>query len=146
MTCHQGRTAGNDVVEAIAGLDVERPNPELRFINPHYATAAATWLGGYGGSGYHYDGKDYSGRFFHARPVASCNSCHEPHTLEVAFEPCLTCHQADARRASASPGKAMTAAAIRRRASGQTSWPMPTRCWSMIKAYSAEVAQVPMRL
>ena len=95
LTCHQGRTAGVDVLEATEGLSVDEPNAELRFINPHYATAAATWLGGYGGAGYHYDGQDYSGRFFHARPVASCNSCHEPHTLEVEFEPCLTCHEAD---------------------------------------------------
>ncbi|MEJ6394589.1 cytochrome C [Gymnodinialimonas sp. 2305UL16-5] len=95
LTCHQGRTAGVDVVEATDGLAVDEPNEELRFINPHYATAAATWLGGYGGAGYHYEGHEYSGRFFHARPVESCNSCHEPHTLEVAFEPCLTCHEAN---------------------------------------------------
>ncbi|PWJ16951.1 cytochrome C [Jannaschia seohaensis] len=95
LTCHQGRTAGTTVEAAIAGLPADEPNPELRFINPHYATAAATWLGGYGAAGYHYEGQDYSGRFFHARPVASCNSCHEPHTLEVEFEPCLTCHLAD---------------------------------------------------
>lgn len=95
MTCHQGRTAGVNVRDAIAGQDVDTPNPELRFINPHYATAAATWLGGYGGAGYHYDGREYSGRFFHARPVSSCNSCHDPHSLEIAFEPCLTCHQAE---------------------------------------------------
>lgn len=95
LTCHQGRTAGADVAAATAGLAVDEPNAELRFINPHYATAAATWLGGYGGAGYHYEDRTYSGRFFHARPVASCNSCHEPHTLEVAFEPCLTCHEAD---------------------------------------------------
>lgn len=95
LTCHQGRNAGIDVAEATSGLADDEPNSELRFINPHYATAAATWLGGYGAAGYHYDGQDYSGRFFHARPVASCNSCHEPHTLEVEFEPCLTCHLAD---------------------------------------------------
>lgn len=95
LTCHQGRTAGVTVRTAIADKDLDTPHSELRFINPHYATAAATWLGGYGGAGYHYDGKDYSGRFFHARPVSTCNSCHEPHTLEIAFEPCLTCHQAD---------------------------------------------------
>lgn len=95
LTCHQGRSAGIDVAEATSGLADDEPNSELRFINPHYATAAATWLGGYGAAGYHYDGQDYSGRFFHARPVASCNSCHEPHTLEVEFEPCLTCHLAD---------------------------------------------------
>ncbi|MDJ1006178.1 MAG: cytochrome C [Paracoccaceae bacterium] len=95
LTCHQGRAAGATIVAAIDGLAEDEPNAELRFINPHYATAAATWLGGYGAAGYHYDGQDYSGRFFHARPVASCNSCHEPHTLEVDFEPCLTCHEAD---------------------------------------------------
>lgn len=95
LTCHQGRAAGVDVEKAIADLPPDEINAELRFINPHYATAAATWLGGYGAAGYHYDGQQYSGRFFHARPVESCNSCHQPHTLEVAFEPCQTCHQAD---------------------------------------------------
>lgn len=95
MTCHQGRTAGVDVRQATAGMDIDTPNAELRFINPHYATAAATWLGGYGGAGYQYDGRVYSGRFFHARPVSTCNSCHDPHSLEVAFAPCLTCHQGD---------------------------------------------------
>ncbi|NKX43761.1 cytochrome C [Roseicyclus persicicus] len=93
MTCHQGRTAGVTVVEAVAGLAEDGPNPDLRFINPHYATAAATWLGGYGGAGYQYEGRDYSGRFFHARPVASCVSCHQPHTLEVATDGCRTCHE-----------------------------------------------------
>lgn len=93
MTCHQGRTAGVTVEEAIGSLSMDEPNQELRFVNPHYATAAATWLGGYGGAGYHYDERDYSGRFFHARPVATCVSCHQPHTLEVATETCLTCHE-----------------------------------------------------
>lgn len=95
LTCHQGRSAGVTVENAVAGLALDEPSADLRFINPHYATAGATWLGGYGGAGYHYDGRDYAGRFFHAKPVATCVSCHEPHTLEVAFEPCLTCHQAD---------------------------------------------------
>ncbi|MBF9033681.1 cytochrome C [Rhodobacterales bacterium HKCCE2091] len=96
MTCHQGRTAGVTVEEAIAALpDLDAPNAELRFVNPHYATAAASWLGGYGGAGYHYEGRDYYGRFFHAAPVSTCVSCHDPHSLEVAFEPCQTCHLAD---------------------------------------------------
>lgn len=95
MTCHQGRTAGINVREAVADLEIDTPNADLRFINPHYATAAATWLGGYGGAGYQYDARDYSGRFFHARPVSSCNSCHEPHTLEIEFESCRTCHQGE---------------------------------------------------
>ncbi|SFI31186.1 Cytochrome c7 [Jannaschia pohangensis] len=95
LTCHQGRAAGATVLAATQGMADDEPNGELRFINPHYATAAATWLGGYGAAGYHYEGNAYSGRFFHARPVASCNSCHDPHTLEVQFEPCLTCHEAN---------------------------------------------------
>lgn len=93
FTCHQGRTAGVMVEEAIGEKPADEPSSDLRFINPHYATAAATWLGGYGGAGYHYDDRNYSDRFFHARPVATCVSCHQPHTLEVANQPCLTCHQ-----------------------------------------------------
>ncbi|MCC1493717.1 cytochrome c3 family protein [Cognatishimia sp. F0-27] len=144
MTCHQGRSAGSKVVKAVAGLDIDSPNPDLRFINPHYATAAATWLGGYGGSGYHYDGKDYSGRFFHARPVSSCVSCHEPHTLEVAFEPCLTCHQADTpeeiRIARQSyDGSGDTKKGIR--SDIQTNAAM---LLDMIRSYAAEVASTPI--
>lgn len=98
LTCHQGRAAGATVQKAVADMADDTPNPELGFINPHYAVAAATWLGGYGGSGYQYPGKDYSGRFFHARPVASCASCHEPHTLEVAEQSCMTCHEESATK------------------------------------------------
>jgi hypothetical protein len=93
MTCHQGRTAGVTVAEAVGDLPDDSPNPELRFVNPHYATAAATWLGGYGAAGYHYEDRDYTGRFFHARPISSCVSCHQPHTLEVQTASCTTCHE-----------------------------------------------------
>ena len=144
MTCHQGRTAGIDVRAAIDGLDIDAPNPELRFINPHYATAAATWLGGYGGAGYHYEGREYAGRFFHARPVSSCNSCHEPHTLEVAFEPCLTCHQADGpqqiRIARQSyDGSGDTSVGIRSDIDANAA-----RLLDMIGSYASEVAGVPL--
>lgn len=93
MTCHQGRTSGVQVTAATEVGDADSPNPELSFINPHYAVAAATWLGGYAGGGYHYPGRSYSGRFFHARPVATCISCHEPHSLKVAEQTCRTCHE-----------------------------------------------------
>jgi cytochrome c5 len=42
MTCHQGRTAGATVTEAVGDTPDDTPNPELSFVNPHYATAAAT--------------------------------------------------------------------------------------------------------
>lgn len=98
LTCHQGRTSGSSVAQAVAGKDEDTPDPELGFVNPHYAVAAATWLGGYGASGYHYPDKSYSGRFFHARPVESCASCHDPHTLEIAEQACQTCHQQETPR------------------------------------------------
>ena len=93
VTCHQGRAAGVTVENAVASMDADTPNPDLKFINPHYATAAATMLGGYGRMGYQYPGKEYSGRFLHARPVETCASCHDPHSLSVAEQTCLTCHQ-----------------------------------------------------
>ncbi|MBR9763483.1 MAG: cytochrome C [Rhodobacteraceae bacterium] len=99
VTCHQGRSAGADVEEATADSDPDTVDAALRFINPHYKTAAATWLGGYGKAGYHYEGKNYSGRFFHARPVATCVSCHDPHGLEVKTESCTTCHEGEGPRA-----------------------------------------------
>lgn len=93
MTCHQGRASGVQVNKAVASLEADKPDAKLSFINPHYAVAAATWLGGYAGGGYHYPGRSYSGRFFHARPVTTCVSCHEPHSLKVAEQTCLTCHE-----------------------------------------------------
>lgn len=93
LTCHQGRASGAEVSQAVAGQDADTPNPELSFINPHYAVAGATWLGGYGAGGFQYPGRSYSGRFFHARPVETCVSCHDPHTLTVAEETCRTCHE-----------------------------------------------------
>lgn len=95
MTCHQGRSAGVTVENAVGYKPVDTPDASLRFINPHYATAAATWLGGIGGAGVQYPGLSYSGQFFHSKPVSTCNSCHEPHTLEVQADSCQTCHQAD---------------------------------------------------
>ena len=93
MTCHQGRESGLSVAKATEGMTDDAPNAKLRFINPHYKPAAATNLGGYGQAGYQYSGKTYSGRFLHAKPIATCVSCHDPHSLKVAEETCLTCHQ-----------------------------------------------------
>lgn len=144
MTCHQGRTAGKDVSDATDGMDVDLPNPDLRFINPHYSTAAATWLGGYGGAGYHYEGRDYAGRFFHARPVSTCNSCHDPHSLEVSFEPCLTCHQGEAPEdirisRQSYDGSGNTSVGIRSDIRGNAALLL-----DMIRQYSVEVAGMPI--
>ncbi|MCB1356770.1 MAG: cytochrome C [Maritimibacter sp.] len=92
VTCHGGREAGIDVAAATEGLPDDEPSGDLRFLNPHYFLGAAMNLGSYGGLGYEYPGKTYSGRFLHARPVATCNSCHDPHTLKISEQTCLTCH------------------------------------------------------
>lgn len=93
VTCHQGRAAGQTITDAIADKPLDTPDAELGAITPHYAIAAASSLGSYGGLGFHYPDKSYSGRFLHAKPVDSCLSCHNPHSLEVAQDTCLTCHQ-----------------------------------------------------
>jgi hypothetical protein len=92
VTCHGGRSSGANIVEAAADKPDDVVDAELRFINPHYYLGAAMSLGSYGGLGYEYPGKTYSGRFLHAKPVATCNSCHDPHSLEISAETCLTCH------------------------------------------------------
>ena len=92
MSCHQGRESGVSVMNATLDMEDDTVNPKLRFINPHYRLAAATNLGGYGQVGYQYPGKTYSGRFMHAKPIGTCVSCHNPHSLEVETETCATCH------------------------------------------------------
>ena len=92
LTCHQGRASGDAITNALAQRLDDVPDPEIRFINPHYAPAAAVWLGGYARLGYQYDGKTYSGRFTHAPPVQTCAACHDPHSLEFAADACQTCH------------------------------------------------------
>lgn len=93
MTCHQGRASGAAIEKAVSGKGVDTPDAELRFINPHYNIGGALSLGGYGKLGFEYPGKSYSGRFLHAKPVATCVACHNPHSLETAEANCLTCHQ-----------------------------------------------------
>lgn len=144
MTCHQGRAAGATVVRAVGDKPDDTPDPELSFINPHYATAAATLLGGYGGMGYQYPGKDYSGRFLHARPVETCASCHDPHGLKVAQETCLTCHAsgeaANIRISRVSfDGSGDTRKGIRQDISANAA-----RLLEMIEQYAAKVAQAPI--
>lgn len=101
MECHQGRQSTVSVNEAIAvfGEDLDPdavPVPvddsTLGFANIHYYPAAATLYGGVAMGGYQFDGKAYDGKFRHVEGIASCTSCHDPHTLEVKVETCAQCH------------------------------------------------------
>ena len=96
MTCHIGREAGVSVTKAVGEKDADTPDPSINFVNPHYALAGAMRLGSIGGGGFEYPGKSYSGLFFHARPINDCASCHDPHTLTVAEQTCLGCHESGA--------------------------------------------------
>ncbi|MBW6392310.1 hypothetical protein [Billgrantia antri] len=91
--CHQGRASTDTVAERIEGLDEDAVVSELGFINVHYAVAAATMHGAHVRGGFQYAGRDYVGRFHHVPSASTCTSCHDPHTTEVATEPCLTCHR-----------------------------------------------------
>ena len=144
MTCHSGRSSGVAVSKATADKAEDTPNGDLRFINPHYKVAAATNLGGYGKIGYQYPGKEYSGRFLHAKPVATCASCHDPHSLEIAQETCLTCHRTgepdDIRISRQSyDGSGDTGKGIKADIQANAE-----RLMGMMRDYAAQVAGTPM--
>lgn len=93
MTCHQGRQSGINVASAIQEMPDHEVNPELSFINPHYAVAAATLYGSEVKGGYEYLGRTYSGRFAHVPTFSTCIDCHDPHSTQVQVETCTGCHQ-----------------------------------------------------
>jgi len=96
VVCHQGRESTPSVNAAITGLDNDTPSAELNFINVHYRVAAAMLFGTEVKGAYEYDGKVYSGKFSHIAGLDTCSSCHNPHSLEVAQENCVSCHKVDA--------------------------------------------------
>lgn len=93
LTCHQGRSSGPTLQGQLEGMDPDAPNPELRFVNPHYAAAGATTFGAEVAGLYEYMGRSYDDRFSHTGPIATCTSCHDPHSLEVVTDGCASCHE-----------------------------------------------------
>ena len=99
MQCHQGRNSKVQVDEGIAeaGLDpvadADTISEEVGFSNIHYYPAAATQFGTVAMGGYEYDGKAYDAKFDHVAGYDTCVDCHSPHTLEVQFDDCTTCHE-----------------------------------------------------
>jgi len=94
-TCHQGRASSNSVNAKTAGLEEDTPNAELGFINVHYRVAAATLFGTEAKGAYEYEGHVYDGKFVHVPGLDSCTTCHNPHSLKVAPENCVSCHKVD---------------------------------------------------
>jgi hypothetical protein len=94
MQCHQGRSSGVQVNEAITevGLDLDESSEELGFINIHYFAAAASLFGSEVHGGYEFEGHAYDGKFRHVPEYDTCAACHSPHTLEVKVTECAACH------------------------------------------------------
>jgi len=94
MECHQGRASTKAVDNSIAasGVGDDMPSSKLRFINVHYYASAATQFGTVVKGGYEYPGKTYDARFSHITGYNACQTCHNPHSLEVDLEACHTCH------------------------------------------------------
>ena len=97
-TCHSGTRAGKDVRAAASGFGDDEVVPGAGFIGPHYAFAAATWLGSEAHGGYEYPERRYAGRFEHAEGVRTCTQCHDPHSLRMRerygkqANLCAACH------------------------------------------------------
>jgi hypothetical protein len=62
------------------------------FVNIHYYAAAATLYGAEAGGGFEYPGKTYEPRFAHVSGFDTCQSCHDPHSLQLDVATCATCH------------------------------------------------------
>ena len=82
-SCHSGLSAGGRVDTVMGEFEDDEVVSETRLITPHYAFAAATWLGTEARGGYEYSGKAYVGRFEHAQGVETCTQCHDPHSLRI---------------------------------------------------------------
>jgi hypothetical protein len=95
MECHQGRAAKVTIDTKISGAGVatvDTPSTKLSFSNIHYYAAAASQFGTVVKGGYEYDGREYDARFSHIPGYNACNTCHDPHSLEVNLKACNTCH------------------------------------------------------
>jgi hypothetical protein len=95
MECHQGRASKVTIDTKIVGAalaSVDTPSTKLSFSNIHYYAAAASQFGTVVKGGYEYDGRKYDARFSHIVGYNACNTCHNPHSLEVNMKACATCH------------------------------------------------------
>lgn len=94
MVCHQGRESGASVASAVeaAGVGLDEPSADLRFINIHYFAAAASLYGSDAGAGFEYEGMSYQPKFVHVEEFDTCAECHSPHSLELKIDECATCH------------------------------------------------------
>ncbi len=95
MTCHQGRSSGLAVQQAIDAAALsgdDEVSDALGFLNIHYYPAASTLLAGRANGGYQYPDRVYDTRFRHVEAFDTCTECHDPHSTRPRFDECVTCH------------------------------------------------------
>lgn len=95
MTCHQGSSSMVQVdaaIEKAGATDEDAVAGELGFVNIHYYAAAVSRYGSQVKGGYQYEGKAYDVLFDHVIGVQTCQDCHDPHSLELKTESCVSCH------------------------------------------------------
>ena len=100
IECHQGRTSGADIDDAVADYIADPVANPLSFQNIHNLAAAATLYGTDAMVGYEYAGQTYANRFDHGNINRSyCVFCHSPRDTTHTFQPndnigaCTGCHQ-----------------------------------------------------
>ncbi|BDG09226.1 hypothetical protein [Anaeromyxobacter paludicola] len=95
--CHEAResTVSMNTLVGTTAADAQINAAGTSFKNPHYRGAAATIYGSVAQGWAQYAGKIYTGQNLHGG-VASCNTCHDVHTGEVAgvvsANTCGKCH------------------------------------------------------
>ena len=95
MECHQGRASKSTIDTKIASSGVandDMSSTKLSFSNIHYFAAAASQFGTFVKGGYEYAEHEYDARFSHITGYNACNTCHNPHSLQVNLKACNTCH------------------------------------------------------
>ncbi len=113
MNCHQGRQSKVTVDDTLAKFgenldpdvvpapykDAQGKEVRLGFLNIHFYAAAATLYGSEVKGGYEYNGKSYDVKNFHVALADSCIGCHDPHSSEIRFDTCSTCHGEEGKTA-----------------------------------------------
>jgi hypothetical protein len=92
IECHQGRTAGVNIENAVENIGDDEISADLRFINVHYKIGGATRFGSQVSVGYEYPDKEYYGFYEHVEDYEDCMDCHDPHSLQIIIKDCGACH------------------------------------------------------
>jgi Zn finger protein HypA/HybF involved in hydrogenase expression len=82
----------DEAIQKAGATDEDAVAGELGFINIHYYAAAVSRYGDQVKGGYQYAGKSYDVLFEHVAGVQTCQDCHDPHSLQLKTDSCVSCH------------------------------------------------------